>query len=154
MSEKKIPSVITYDFLKKVRYQDLESIFEKIGVKDAFVVGEEKESLIQSALSKLAKIKELESKGIKEEDIDKELEIAKEKEKEEKEKEALAKKIKDEEDEKNRIKNIKKKELSREELEKNLSIVDMNLSNKIPGQRIILLQKRKALQELLDGLDR
>ena len=49
---------------------------------------------------------------------------------------------------------VREKVYSKDEVERNIKIIDLNLSNNIAGQRELLLKKRKALKVILSEISK
>lgn len=149
MQEIKLPEVITEAYLSNFKYQDLKIVFEKIGIKDVFKGGTKKEELIKEAVDQAAKLKKLKDSGIEDEKLDEQLKILNEESAAEQAELAanlLQESIKEEE---NKVEELKERKLTKEHIEKNIQIIDMNLKMGIPSQRVSLIQKRKQLKALL-----
>jgi hypothetical protein len=122
---------ITREELDAVKYGDLKAKLEELGIGSVWQNGVKKADLIETALAKLSEIREkavVEGDIVEEKLINAEVETPKEPEQSERD---------------------QPKKISKEIIEKNLKTIEANLMNNIPGQKLILLQKKKELQELL-----
>lgn len=146
---------INKDYFKNIKYQDLLSEFEKIGVASAWKPGKPANYMIKLALEKIAILKDLKKNGIV---GDKAQDIADETQKENKVnkiKETIKSTIKDQETTKEarqkELDKIKSMNLSKDKLQSALDNTNTNLrNNPSEAQKAILLMKQSILTELLE----
>ena len=152
MEENKTPEVITENYLsKEVKYKDLPAKLKELGVGHVWKAGLTKVVVVKKAIEALAEIQKLKDSkpNASEEDLQKELDLLNDKKahaeelariKEEKAEKALERK---------EFRELVKKEIPKEDIEKNLANIAVNLINATPMQREILLKKQKNLEDLL-----
>jgi DNA-binding transcriptional regulator GbsR (MarR family) len=139
-----IKQPITYESLSEVAYGDLLATFKELGVESAWKPGKKKSDMIQNALGQLTVIKQGLAEGKSQEEIDQSLEVQKTIQEE------APQKAKEEEEAKDKVKEeIVSKDLSKEQIEAAIKNIDANLKGGASTHRLILLAKRKALQEQL-----
>ena len=140
---------ITAEQLKAVKYGDLLETFTQLGVKEVWRGGKKKTTMIEEALAKLAVLRELEEKGMNEDEQKAELkaiEIKKEEIKIQKEiEEAVAK----EQAQKAEVKKVVETKLTKEQIEKNLKIIAANIAGGPASHRTALFAKQELLEYLL-----
>lgn len=141
--------IITEQSLSEIKYSDLKKKFEELGVSSAWKPGTKKIEMIKVAIEKLKKIKILQEKGLDKDQVEKALENAEEKKDELKLAEEAKKAKEAEEAEKASFEKLKKKELSKETIEKNLQNIEKNLICCSELHRNILLKKKEELSALL-----
>lgn len=144
----------TLESLKAVKYQNLKETFTILGVPQAWKPGSKATKMIADALEKLAMIRDLETKGLKGEELEKAVEAKsiendeaiKEKQAQEDQK-AQEKEDTEKEDYKQ---SVIKMDLSKDKLEDAVKNIDANLKVGVQAQRPILLKKRAVLIEILE----
>lgn len=148
-------TIITKEILDAVKYHELKSKFEEIGVPEVWKPGRKKDELIKDALAKLAKIRQLKEAGVTD---DKEIK-EKIKEQEEAENKALElQKAKEEEAKQiqaqQETKEVQKIELTKEQILDNLHNIDENIRGGVKSHFKILNDKRNILvAELKERFD-
>ena len=147
MSE--IKNVTAEDF-KDVKYHDLLAKFTELGVPEVWKGGSKKVDLINKAVEKLKIKSSLESVGLSEEEVSKEVEKMALKKAKAEDKKILEEAKQVEKKEKQMVTKIKKAKLTREQLENNIRITRANLAGGVPSHRRVLQVKLEALLDLLD----
>lgn len=153
---------ITREELEAVKYGDLKAKFEELKIEDVWQNGIKKGDLIENALTKLAEIKKkaIEAGDIVEEQLTN-VEVVDEKTAEAVKETEVAdpvvvtedpKKVKDNE-QTPEVAELPKAVITKEDLKKNLVIIDANLRNGIPGHRDKLLKMQAELQAALDKFE-
>ena len=146
MSEKKI---ISKEELSKVKYGELLNKFTELGIPEVWKAGTKKITMINSAIDKLKIKTNLESLGLEDAEVSKELEVIVEN----KIKADLAKEVEVakqvEIKDKAETKQIQNSGLTKEQVEGNLRNIELNLKNGIESHRIVLLKKQADLELLL-----
>lgn len=149
-----VQEVITKEFLENLKYgKEMQAKLEELGVKDAWEAGKKKKDIVEKALGMLKTLNELKEKDSKKVEEMPEDELQKEMLLKEAEKEAALEQQILEEDAKAAGETkefVEKKELTKEDIEKNIIIVNANIKNGLPTQREILLKKLKHLEDLLE----
>lgn len=153
MEGKKIQQEITFEYLDAIKYHELHDKLKEIGVGEVWSSRIKKVEVIKNAISKLASLKEIKKQNpdADEEEVQEKLDLLKAKEQEDAE-EALIKQEEEYRLEQERLSKLVGKQISKEDIEKNIQILDKNLQNNVPGQRLALLLKRKTLSDLLDTM--
>jgi len=138
--------------LMKVAYGQLKEAFEHLGIVHVWKPGKKKVDLVTKALEELSLKKQLENKGLSEEEVKVELDKV--------EADKIAFIAQEVELEKKRAKELAKREeaharevkLSKDKLVSQLSKIQTQLNNQntIPSRRIHLLKKLGQLQSMLD----
>ena len=146
MSEKKI---ISKEELSKVKYGELLKKFTELGIPEVWKSGSKKMVMIDKAIDKLKIKTNLESLGLEDAEVSKELEVIVEN----KIKADLAKEVEVakqvEIKDKAETKQIQNSGLTKEQVEYNLRNIKLNLKNGIESHRIVLLKKQTDLELLL-----
>ena len=148
--------VVTEATLNEIKYHDLKAELDKHGLGSCWGNGKKKIDIIKDAISKLALVKEMQEKGIAQEDIDKTLEeknqevADKKAEKEALEQKAAEEKAKEkEEEEKENVTKPETKEVDVNRLYRSLSLTRANIKG---GPITHTPQLRVREQTLLDLL--
>ena len=149
MSEKK---QITIEELREVKYHDLLAKFKELGIPEVWKAGTKKITMINNAIDKMKIKNSLESLGLDKEQVSKEVEaMAKKKAKAEADQILAEAKLAEKEDKKEVVR-LKKAKLSKEDLEKNIKIIESNIKFGVPSQREQLQKKLETLQDLLSKI--
>lgn len=143
---------INEEKLREIKYHNLKEELEKLGVGSAFSAGKKKDVIIQDALKALAILKTLKKEGVADEDIAEKLEVEKLLKEDEAKAEAIKEQLVKETLEIKSLEKTKEKGLSREVLEKNLANIKSNLAMNINSHRLILLNKQKEIETILEGM--
>jgi outer membrane translocation and assembly module TamA len=149
MSEKK---TINVEELSEVKYHDLLAKFKELGIPEVWKAGTKKVTMINNAIDKLKIKSSLESLGLDKEEVSKEVEaMAKKKAKAEADKVLEQAKLAEKEDKKEVVK-LKKAKLSKEDIEKNIKIIQSNIKFGVPSQKEKLQKKLEALMDILSKI--
>jgi len=144
---------VTFEELNIIKYNDLKAKFTELGIESAFTGGKKKEDLINDALDKLKKVKELKAQDMSDEEIKDELN----KDDVIQAEEARLKAIEDAKDglmtQKEAGHELKEKiigmKLSPEQISSNIASIKANLKNNVTEvARRILLNKLVILESL------
>lgn len=146
---------ISKEELEKVPYQNLLKKFTELGIKSVWKAGTKKVVLIKAALDKIESINKIisENKDIKEEDIEKKLELEEVKDKDLKEEE-LVTTAKDKADKEKKIIEEETNELnnySSKQLHEMLLNLNHNLNHGLEVHRDILLKKHSILKDFIEN---
>ena len=149
MSEKK---QITLEELSDIKYHDLLAKFTELGIPEVWKAGTKKITMINKAIDKIKIKNSLESLGLDKEEVSKEVEaMAKKKAKAEADK-ILAEAKQVEKEDKKEVVRLKKAKLSKQDLEKNIKVIESNIKFGVPTQRAQLQKKLETLQDLLSKI--
>lgn len=133
---------VNESYLDNFKYQDLEAVFKKLGVPNAFKGGKKKSDLIKEALKQISFLKAAQSKNVKKDDdkgVVKEI----------KEKVEVVKVVAEKVVEKPASKSDDE---LKEVLIKRLANLNANLNNNVPSHRSILIGKITDTEAALSKL--
>lgn len=149
MSEKK---QVTLQELSDIKYHDLLAKFKELGIPEVWKAGTKKITMINNAIDKMKIKNSLESLGLDKEQVSKEVEeMAKKKAKAEADK-VLEKAKQVEKEDKKEVVRLKKAKLSKEDIEKNIKVIESNIKFGVINQRAQLQKKLETLQDLLSKI--
>lgn len=143
---------VTIEKLNEVDYKDLKVTFEKLGVVECWKPGIKKTTLCEKAFNTIQEKKKLKKIGLSEEEIKKEIEKKEILDIEIKEKEEIQLEKQKEIDQEKKVDELVEKKMSKEDIVKNIEIVNLNLISANPTLKKILLIKKKTLQLALSKL--
>jgi ERCC4-related helicase len=141
--------VINFEYLNAIKYGELEKKLNELGVADSWVGGKKKVEIINDAISKLAKLKQLKENGVADEDAQKELDLLAAEEEKQAEQALIESQEKEKSDALSALEEVVEQKFTRAQVENSLRLIDVNLKNNVKGQRDTLMRKRKALQDML-----
>lgn len=152
--EKQEQKQITFDILNEIKYQKLPSFLNENGLGRAWKQGGKKKDIIASAMSILAFLDANDPKReLQGEELEKALDKFEADKKLAKE-EAEIKRAQEAKDQDMKvIENVKKVDLSKDDIRKNLVLIEANLRNGVPAHNHALQLKRIALTQMLAEME-
>lgn len=141
---------VTAEDLNEVKYHDLLAKFTELGIPEVWKGGAKKATLITKAVEKLKIKASLESIGLDEEEVSKEVEKMAIKKAKAEDKKILEVAKQEEAKDKAVVKKIQKLKLTKEQIERNIKVVKGNIAGGVPSHRPMLQLKLETLLDLLD----